>query len=125
MRRCPNVRFVLDHVGKPGIRDGIDQPWRDQMQVLAALPNVWCKLSGVVTEADHGQWARADIEPYIRHTIGCFGFGRTMFGSDWPVCELASTYRRWVETLDEILAGTSETELRQLYRDTAIAFYRM
>ncbi len=125
VRRCPEIRFVLDHIGKPGIRDGLDQPWRDHMRALAALPNVWCKLSGVVTEADHGGWTREQIEPYICHTIDCFGFDRTMFGSDWPVCELASSYRRWVETLDAILSDASEAQLRQLYRDTAIAFYRL
>jgi L-fuconolactonase len=125
VRRCPEIRFVLDHIGKPGIKAGIDQPWRDQMKALAALPNVWCKLSGVVTEADPAAWTRAQIEPYIRHTIDCFGFERTLFGSDWPVCELASSYRRWVETLDAILVDASEAELRRLYRDTAIEFYRL
>lgn len=124
-RRCSEIRFVLDHIGKPGIEAGIDRPWRDQMRALARLPNVWCKLSGVVTEADPAGWTRTQIEPYIRHTIDCFGFRRTMFGSDWPVCELASSYRRWVETLDAILADAAEAELRQLYRDTAITFYRL
>jgi len=124
-RRCPEVRFVIDHIAKPGIHDGLTEPWRTEMRTIAGLPNVMCKISGVVTEADHVNWKEADVVPYIAHAIDCFGFDRVMFGGDWPVSELASTYRRWVEVVDTVVAGASEAERRKLYRDNAIAFYRL
>ncbi len=124
-RRCPDVRFVIDHIAKPGIRDGLTEPWRMDMRSIAGLPNVMCKISGVVTEADHANWKEADVVPYIAHAIDCFGFDRVMFGGDWPVSELASSYLRWVEVVDAVVAGASEAERRKLYRDNAIAFYRL
>ena len=125
VRACPDVRFVLDHIGKPGIRDGLSEPWRENIAALAALPNVWCKVSGVVTEADHATWTQGDVAPYVAHAIACFGYDRVMFGGDWPVSELASSYARWVETVDRTVAGASTAERRRLYRDNANAFYRL
>jgi L-fuconolactonase len=124
-RGCPEVRFVLDHVGKPGIRDGLLDPWRSHIQGLAALPNVWCKLSGMVTEADHEAWSRDDLLPYIDHVVECFGFDRLMFGSDWPVSTLATDYPRWVETVLWATKSCSKTEHRRLFRETAAEFYRL
>lgn len=124
-RRCPDVRFVLDHIGKPAIRHELLDPWRDHMRELAALPNVWCKISGVATEADHANWTRDQLRPYIAHAIGCFGFDRVMFGGDWHVCELAVQYPEWVALLDWVLEGVSEENKRKLYRDNAISFYRL
>jgi L-fuconolactonase len=123
-RRCPEVRFVLDHIGKPGIRDGLMSPWRTQIEDLAALPNVWCKLSGLITEA-HQSWTREQLRPYIDHVIERFGFARVMFGSDWPVSEQTHRYAEWVETVDRAFGGASIDERRRLYRDNAIAFYRL
>jgi L-fuconolactonase len=124
-RRCPEVRFVIDHIAKPGIRAGLGEPWRSQMREIARLPNVACKISGVVTEADHATWREAEVVPYVAHAIECFGFDRVMFGGDWPVSELATTYKRWVDLVDSVVAGASESERRRLYRDNAIAFYRL
>jgi L-fuconolactonase len=124
-RRCPEVHFVIDHIAKPGIRAGLTEPWRSRMREIARLPNVACKISGVVTEADHAAWREADVAPYVAHAIECFGFDRVMFGGDWPVSELATTYRRWVDLVDSLVAGASENERRRLYRDNAIAFYRL
>lgn len=124
-RLCPEVRFVLDHIAKPEIRNGLTEPWRAHMRELAGLPNVACKISGVLTEADHSGWREAEVIPYIAHAIDCFGFDRVMFGGDWPVSELASSYVRWVEVVDKVVAGASEAECRRLYRDNAIAFYRL
>jgi L-fuconolactonase len=124
VRRCPEVRFVLDHAGKPGIRAGLMEPWRTHIAELAALPNVWCKLSGLITEADHANWTRAQLRPYIDHVIERFGFERVMFGSDWPVSEQTHRYDRWVEIVDQALADASDDERRKLFRDNAIAFYR-
>ena len=125
VRQCPEVRFVLDHIGKPAIKDGLMEPWRTNLEALSRLPNVWCKLSGVATEADHADWTRAQLRPYIEHAIECFGFDRIMYGADWPVSELTHRYPEWVEILDWITAGCSDAERRRLFRDNAIAFYRL
>ena len=101
------------------------EPWRTHIKELAALPNVWCKLSGLITEADHRNWTREQLRPYLDHVIERFGFDRVMFGSDWPVSEQTHRYAQWVEIVDRALAGASEDERRQLFRDNAIAFYRL
>lgn len=124
-RRCPRVTFVLDHIGKPGIRHGLAEPWWGQMRTMAALPNVVCKVSGVITEADHVHWTAAQARPYVEHAIECFGFDRVMYGSDWPVSDLTHPYPAWVAILDDILSGASETERRKFYRDTAARVYNL
>jgi L-fuconolactonase len=125
VRRCPEVRFVLDHIGKPEIKAGRLDPWRAEVRELAALPNVWCKLSGLVTEADWENWTPADLRPYIDHVLDCFGMNRVMFGGDWPVSTQATDYPRWVATVDEALGGCSPQELRRFYVGNAEAFYRV
>jgi L-fuconolactonase len=125
VRRCPDVSFILDHIGKPGIKAGIREPWWGEIKALAELPNVHCKISGVVTEADYKAWTYDEVAPYITRAIECFGFDRAMFGGDWPVCELATGYENWVGTLDRVVTGISATELKKLYRDNAIRFYRI
>lgn len=125
VRQCPEVRFVLDHIGKPDIKAGLLDPWRAELRELAGLPNVWCKMSGLVTEADHQRWQPADLRPYIDHVIACFGFDRVIFGGDWPVAAQATEYPRWVRTLDDALAGCSPDELHRLYVRNGEAFYRV
>jgi L-fuconolactonase len=124
-RRCPEVQFVLDHIGKPGIRHGLREPWWSQMRELAALPNVVVKLSGVITEADHATWKPADVKPYVAHTLECFGFDRCMYGSDWTVSEQTHRYPVWVQILDEVTAGATLEERRKLFRGTAARIYRL
>ena len=124
-RRCPEVRFVLDHLGKPGVRDGLMQPWCTQIEDLAALPNVWCKVSGLVTEADHASWTRDQLRPYLDHVLQAFGSERVIFGSDWPVSEQTHRYATWVEIVDHALRGASDAERRRLFHDNALAFYRL
>ncbi len=124
-RRCPDVQFVLDHIGKPGIKFGLREPWWSQLRELAKLPNVVCKVSGVITEADHQSWTKDQVKPYVAHAIDCFGFDRVMYGSDWTVSELTHRYPTWVEILDEVVAGASGAEKRKLYRDTAMRVYRL
>ena len=124
-RRCPDVTFVLDHIGKPGIRQGMREPWESQLRELAGLANVVCKISGVITEADHGAWTKEQVKPYVAHAIDCFGFDRVMYGSDWTVSELTHRYPTWVEILDEVVAGATPSERRKLYRDNAIRIYRL
>ena len=125
VRRCPEVDFILDHIGKPNIAHGLHEPWRTQMRSLAALPNVMCKISGVVTEAEHTRWTEADVEPYISHAIDVFGEDRVMFGSDWPVVRLASEYERWVACLERLTAGMSEQAQRKLWSENARRAYKM
>ena len=125
VKQCPDVPFILDHIGKPDIRSGLLDPWRAHMRVLADFPKVWCKLSGLVTEADHTSWRRDQLKPYIDHVIDCFSFNRVIYGGDWPVATLATDYPRWVETLSWAVAGCSDAELRLLFRDNAISFYRL
>ena len=94
VRACPETSFVLDHIGKPDIRGHRMEPWRTHMSALAALPNVVCKISGVATEADHANWTTDDVRPYVAHALAEFGEDRVLFGGDWPVVRLASSYRR-------------------------------
>lgn len=123
--QCPNVSFMLDHIGKPGIRDGLLDPWRRHLAELAQFPNVFCKVSGLVTEADHERWTPEALRPYLDHVIDTFGFDRLMFGGDWPVASLATDYPRWVETLAGAVAGCTVEEQRNLFRENAIRFYRL
>jgi L-fuconolactonase len=123
--QCPDVQFILDHIGKPQIVNHLMEPWRSEISKLAKFPNVWCKMSGLVTEADHKHWTAADLRPYIDHVLEIFGFERTIYGGDWPVAFQAAEYPRWVSTLEEAVAGCSESELRALFRDNAISFYRL
>jgi len=123
--RHPEVRFVLDHIGKPGIKAGIVEPWWTFIKALAAFPNVICKLSGVATEADHASWTEDELKRYVEVAIDAFGFDRVMFGGDWPVAVQAIGYRRWVELLDEWLAGVPEADLEKFWRGNAIRFYRL
>ncbi len=125
VRQCPNVRFVLDHIGKPDIKAGLLDPWRAALRELARMENVCCKLSGLVTEADFAKWQPADLKPYLDHVVDCFGFDRVMFGGDWPVSTQATDYPRWVTTLDDALRGCSDDELRRVYVRNAEKFYRV
>ena len=125
VRQCPEVSFILDHIGKPGIKDGLVEPWKTQIRELAELPNVMCKLSGVTTEADHKGWTREQLRPYIDHAIESFGFDRIMYGGDWPVAELAGTYTDWLEVLDWATSGCTAEEKRKLFRDNGIKAYRL
>lgn len=125
VRRLPEVSFVLDHVGKPAIAAGQLDPWRERIAELAALPNVTCKVSGLVTEADHAAWTAEDLAPYVGHVLEAFGVDRVLFGSDWPVATLASTYPRWVATLDALTAHLSPAARRKLWAENARRVYRL
>lgn len=125
VRRLPETTFVLDHIGKPGIKLGMREPWWSGIAEMAALPNVVCKISGVITEADHANWDEETVRPYIERAAECFGFERLMFGSDWPVSEVTHRYATWVHMLDRIFDGCSPSELRAFYRETAIRTYRL
>lgn len=125
VRRCPEVRFVLDHIGKPMIAQGELEPWQSQLRQLAALENVCCKLSGLIVEADPQRWTAAELRPYLDHVVDCFGFARLMWGGDWPVVLLASPLERWLATADAWSGQFSEDERRRLFCDNALAWYGM
>jgi L-fuconolactonase len=123
-RRCPKVSFILDHLGKPNIKGGELDPWREQVSDLAALPNVVCKVSGAVTEADPEGWTVDDLRPYVEHVLAAFGEDRVMFGGDWPVVLLASSWRRWVAALDALTAELSSAARRKMWAENARRVYR-
>lgn len=125
VRQCPSTSFILDHIGKPDIRNHVLEPWRSQMRELAALPNVICKVSGMVTEADHQRWTAEDLRPYLEHVLEVFGEDRVVFGGDWPVVLQASPYKRWVETLERLTSGLSDSARRKLWVENARRFYRL
>ncbi len=125
VRRCPDTSFILDHIGKPGIREHLLDPWREQIRELASYPNVSCKVSGLVTEAEPHRWTHADLEPYVSHVLESFGEDRVLFGGDWPVLLHSSSYLRWVETLDSLTAHLSPEARRKLWSDNARRFYRL
>ncbi len=125
VEQCPNVSFVLDHIGKPGIKAGLLDPWRAEIKTLASFPNVSCKISGLVTEADMQAWTPTDLRPYIDHVIESFGPNRIMYGGDWPVSLLATSYQSWIETLEAATIGLSEAERHKLFYQNANSFYRL
>jgi L-fuconolactonase len=125
VQQCPNTAFIVDHLAKPNIAEHLLEPWRELLQQLAAFPNVVCKISGIVTEADHRQWTVEDVKPYILQALANFGEDRVVFGGDWPVVLHAATYRRWVETLDTLTGDLSPAARRKLWAENAVRFYRL
>lgn len=127
LEAVPQLRAAIDHISKPEIRAGKLEPWKSGMAKLAAgFPNLYCKLSGMVTEADLTRWTVDDLRPYVEHVVECFGFDRLMFGSDWPVCLCAGTYDQVIGAVREILASrlNEETE-RKLFGENAARFYKL
>jgi L-fuconolactonase len=126
VRRNPDVRFVVDHLGKPQIADGpTDLAWEAGLRPLAEAPNAFCKLSGMVTEADWATWTPADLAPYIGRALAWFGPGRCMFGSDWPVCLLAAGYSQVLAVLEAALSGLDDSGRARVLGGTAEEFYRL
>jgi L-fuconolactonase len=122
-RSLPGVRFVVDHLAKPRIRDGEDPEWAERLAPFGDLPNVRCKLSGMVTEADWERWRVGDLVPFVERVLGWFGPGRVMFGSDWPVCLLAAPYERVAGALEEAIAGLPPGDRAAVLGGTAAEFY--
>lgn len=123
--QVPDGRFVLDHAAKPPIAAGQREPWETLVRRLAAFPNVACKLSGLVTEADWRNWSPQDIRPYTDVVLDAFGPRRVMFGSDWPVCELVTGYREVLALAGQLCDGLSEAESAAVSGDTAADWYRL
>jgi len=125
VRACPETTFILDHAGKPDIRRGLLEPWRAHLAALARLPNVVCKLSGLVTEADPTAWTPGVLRPYVDHLLSCFGPERLLFGSDWPVVNLAGGYARWLAAARELLAPLPAAARAAVLSDNARRIYRL
>ncbi|WP_369264158.1 amidohydrolase [Streptomyces sp. R35] len=123
--RFPGLPQVLDHAGKPSIADGDLAGWERQVRLLAVHPHVVCKVSGLITEADHEKWTADDIRPVWDVLLSAFGPDRLMFGSDWPVANLAGGWNRWAATVDELLDGCSADETSAILAGTATTFYRL
>ncbi|MCX4613892.1 amidohydrolase family protein [Streptomyces sp. RLB3-17] len=121
----PGLTFVLDHLGKPPIATGALRPWATAVRALAALPNTVCKLSGMVTEADHAKWTVDGLRPYADTVLDAFGPGRLMFGSDWPVCTLAASYGQVVDVAEELTGGLGAEERAEVFGGTATRVYRL
>jgi L-fuconolactonase len=121
----PGLTFVLDHLGKPPIATGTLRPWATAVRALAALPNTVCKLSGMVTEADHATWTVDGLRPYADTVLDAFGPGRLMFGSDWPVCTLAASYGQVVDAAEELTGGLGAEERAEVFGGTATRVYRL
>ena len=125
VKQCHDVRFIIDHIGKPDIKNGMLDPWRDEMKELSRFENVYCKVSSVATEADHATWTLEDIRPYADHIFDCFGFDRTIYAGDWPVSSQAADLPLCVETIEKVTEGCSEEDLKKLFHDNAERFYNI
>ncbi|MCB0664818.1 MAG: amidohydrolase family protein [Saprospiraceae bacterium] len=124
-RNFPDLPIVLDHIGKPDIRDGRILKWSKGIRMLAEMPNVYCKISGMVTEAHWLYWQPEDLPPYLDLTFEYFGPERCMYGSDWPVCTLASTYEHWFEVINGYMDQFSENDRESFYHLNCQRFYRL
>jgi L-fucono-1,5-lactonase len=125
VRAMPDLRFVIDHLAKPPIRDGALEPWATLIRPFGGLANAWAKVSGLVTEADWKAWRIEDLAPYVRHATDVFTAGRLIFGSDWPVCILAAPYRRVVASARALSAGFTDAERESFFGGTASRVYRL
>ncbi|MBI3684223.1 MAG: amidohydrolase family protein [Acidobacteria bacterium] len=121
----PEQVFVLDHIAKPRIKERVMEPWRTHFSEIAHRPNVYCKLSGMATEADWGKWTVTDLRPYFEIALDCFGPGRLMFGSDWPVLRLAGEYSQWAEIVRQWIGPLSDREQRRILFGTACDAYSL
>jgi len=125
VRRCPEGNFVLDHCAKPDIKSGRKEPWAKQIEELAALPNVVCKISGLVTEADWNHWQPEEVLWYARVAASEFGSERIMFGSDWPVNEVAGGYARWFQLAESLASSWSSADRAKFFQKNAERVYRL
>jgi L-fuconolactonase len=125
VQKFPNLKFVVDHLAKPPIKEQILEPWATDIKQLAMYDNVYCKLSGMVTEADWNRWKLKDFIPYLDIVFKAFGPERLMFGSDWPVCLVAGNYQSVANPVLEYIKQCSENEQLKILRDTCISFYSL
>jgi L-fuconolactonase len=125
VRELPELRFVIDHLAKPPIRERALEPWAGLVSGFASLPNAWCKVSGMVTEADWRHWHVEDLRPYVQHALAVFGPDRLLFGSDWPVCLLAASYGDVVDAASAALGGVVDEDRARIFGGNAALVYRL
>lgn len=127
LEQVPGLRAVIDHLAKPSIAEGTLEPWStDIARIAGEHPGVYCKLSGMVTEANHTSWKQEDFVPYVHHIVASFGTERILFGSDWPVCLLAASYQEVVALLESVLPeGMEAADKEKLFGANAAAFYKV
>lgn len=124
-RQLPELKMVIDHLAKPRIKDHRLDDWEANFRAAAKFPNVYCKLSGMVTEADWKQWKPVDLKPFVQTALDAFGADRLMYGSDWPVSVLAGDYPRVLGALNEALGNITAEEREHIFQQTAREFYRL
>ncbi|HEY8460628.1 MAG TPA: amidohydrolase [Blastocatellia bacterium] len=132
VKQAPNVEFILDHCGNPNlrsdVREGEFDEWREHLREIAGLPNIVCKISGIVVNAGlagPSEWSPEILRPAVEHVIACFGWDRVMFGSDWPVCSLASSFKQWVDALSFLTREAGVENQRKLFYENAARVYRL
>jgi L-fuconolactonase len=124
-QQAPDTSLIIDHLLKPDIEKHVMEPWKTKFAELASFPNVWTKISGMITEADVTSWTPNDLKPYVDHALSVFGEDRVVFGGDWPPVLIAGSYDRWVRALEDLTSGTSAAGRRKLFGDNARRFYRL
>jgi L-fuconolactonase len=122
---CPRLRLVVDHMAKPPIASGELAEWADALRTVAVFPNVSCKLSGLVTEANHTSWRKEDLRRYVEQALEFFGPERMLFGSDWPVCLLAASYAQVLDAFQSLLRDLSNEERAMIFSGNTMKFYRL
>ena len=125
VKAFPNQRFVIDHIAKPFIKDGIIDQWKKDISEIACFDNVYCKISGMVTEADWGNWAYEDFVPYLDTVVNAFGAKRILFGSDWPVCNVAGGYEKMIGIVRTYFSSFTGHEQHLFFGENAVQFYNL
>ncbi|MHB0755477.1 amidohydrolase family protein [Polaribacter sp. M15] len=125
VKKFPNIKFVIDHIAKPYIKDGFFDGWANQMKAIAKHKNVCCKVSGMITEADYKTWTQAQLHPYLDLVFNTFGANRILFGSDWPVCLVAGNYQQVKNIVTNYIANFSADEKANIMGLNAIKFYNL
>ena len=125
VRKFPTQKFVIDHLAKPEIKNGNIQSWKKEIREIAAMENIHCKISGMVTEADWQKWTYANVEPYLDVVFESFGIDRLMYGSDWPVCLLAGSYEKQLSITESYINSLSDTEQNKIMGANAFNFYNL
>lgn len=123
--KVPDLRMVIDHIAKPLIGDGVTEPWARDIARVSEVPNLYCKVSGMVTEADHSRWTVSELRPYVQHVVECFGMERLMFGSDWPVCLLAASYQQVLDAAMSAVGPLADNQRTAFLTGNATRFYRL
>jgi L-fuconolactonase len=126
LKTLPNLMTVIDHMAKPNITKGDLSEWKEDMNALSQFPNVWCKMSGLMTQANPAMWKIEDFEPYIHHIVQTFGPSRLLFGSDWPVCLSAGSYDDALQIIKRnIPENLTNKEMDKIFSNNAKAFYKL